>query len=76
MSCILHTRITKQAVDRLLAGEMIRDRNLSGFGVRRQSASRTVVSAHHGNSEHPSERRVPRFIQLARMLASPEMRPR
>jgi hypothetical protein len=38
---ILKTRITKQAVDRLLAGEMIRDTDLAGFGVRRQKSAPT-----------------------------------
>lgn len=36
MPKILRTRITKHAVDRLGAGTMIRDTDLTGFGVRRQ----------------------------------------
>ena len=36
MSRILKTRVTKQAVDRLLPGQIIRDTDLAGFGVRRQ----------------------------------------
>lgn len=33
---IQHARVTKQSVERLRAGEMIRDTDLVGFGVRRQ----------------------------------------
>jgi len=41
MPSIAHTRITKIAVDRLGPGDMIRDTDLSGFGVRRQQGPAT-----------------------------------
>ena len=39
MSRILHCRVTKAAVDRLAANQMIRDADLRGFGVRRQQGT-------------------------------------
>lgn len=38
-SRVLKTRITKQAIERLLPNETIRDTDLIGFGVRRQSGA-------------------------------------
>ncbi|MBC8049595.1 MAG: DUF4102 domain-containing protein, partial [Chitinophagales bacterium] len=36
MSAIVHARITKTAVERLLPDQVMRDTDLAGFGVRRR----------------------------------------
>ena len=41
MAEIIHTRVSKNTVDRLQPGQMIRDTQLSGFGARRQKAATT-----------------------------------
>ena len=39
MPKITHARISKASVDKMQPGEMLRDSDLTGFGVRRQSGA-------------------------------------
>ena len=41
MAEIIHTRVSKNTVDRLQPGQMIRDTQLPGFGARRQKTATT-----------------------------------
>lgn len=87
MARILKTRVTKYSVDRLLAGEMIRDTDLVGFGVRRQKGPasyflqkrigqriRWITIGRHGAPWTPESARKEAYRLLGQIVGGDEPR--